>query len=375
MRPIGETGVQTHIGEVKTLLTSNQVPHKLLTPFSYNKSIVYPVFSLRKLIFIFHKPFSVWWYRYWHALFLQKSLTSYLNDEKPCIIYAQCPLSAKAALSARKSIQQKVVMAVHFNISQANEWADKGLIKNDDWLFKSIVDFECKILSKLDGIIYVSDFMKKSVETRIPEVQRVSAKVIPNFINDPGKPAYSPSTTLSLITIGTLEDRKNHTYGIDIIKECHNQGNRVSLTIIGDGPNRKALEQKVKALNLEHYITFLGYKTNAATFISQHTAYIQVSKMESFGITLIEAMARGTPVFATKVGGMPEVFENNIHGQLLPLNDAISAAQIINAFLVNPINVSDARYKCREYFLKNFELNIVSKKLLKFFSTFNKYDS
>src|SRR5690606_4845908 len=100
--------------------------------------LIYPVFGMRRLIDYVSKPTSVWWYRYWHSVALERALRQNLKGGRPCVVYAQCPLSARAALRARASEDQKVVMVVHFNLSQADEWVGKGAIAREGRLFKSI---------------------------------------------------------------------------------------------------------------------------------------------------------------------------------------------------------------------------------------------
>ena len=109
MRPYGETGVQTHFNCFRDFLTSRQQKQQLITPFSSPKYLVYPVFALRKIVDRLSGPLSVWWYRYWHAYFLKLALQQYLKAGQPCVIYAQCPLSAlsyhlKCRQSAHKTL-------------------------------------------------------------------------------------------------------------------------------------------------------------------------------------------------------------------------------------------------------------------------------
>lgn len=66
------------------------------------------------------RPAGVWWYRRWHAHYLDDALRRHLNErERGGVVYAQCPVSAEVALRVRKG--QRVVMAAHFNVSQAQE--------------------------------------------------------------------------------------------------------------------------------------------------------------------------------------------------------------------------------------------------------------
>ena len=141
MRPTGETGVQTHCNSFMDYLAQHRINHQLITPFSYHNWLVYPIFALRKILHFFSGTLSVWWYRHWHAYFLQLALQQQLKSGFDCVIYAQCPVSAAAALKARISSQQRVIMVTHFNISQADEWVGKGVISKDSALYCNIQEF------------------------------------------------------------------------------------------------------------------------------------------------------------------------------------------------------------------------------------------
>lgn len=82
------------------------------------------------------------------------------------------------------------------------------------------------------------------------------------------------------------------------------------LTIIGDGPDRTALEHKVRTLQLPIPISFLQTTHEAAMQeMRRSDIFILLSKHEGFPMTILEAMAAGLPVIASKVGGIPEMID------------------------------------------------------------------
>ena len=362
MRPKGETGVQTHFNTFIDYLNTNGQSVELITPYSAPLWLVYPLFAVRKLL---KGPLSVWWYRYWHAFFVEMALKKRLKKDSSCTVYAQCPLTANAALNARVSNNQRIVMVTHFNISQAEEWAGKGMIAKSDKLYQSIKHFEETVLPQLDGLVFVSEFMKQEVINRIPAISKVNTIVVPNFLADPGLNNHT-ETTADLINIGTLEARKNQSYLLDIIAALRAQDKPLTLTIVGDGPDRSLLETKAKDLGISDLVTFAGFVSNAAELITSHKAYIHVATMESFGITLIEALARSKPVFAIPVGGIPEILNNNEVGMALPLNDANVAAQVITNTMNNQQWLTETCIKAREVFLANYANDIAAKNLYNF---------
>jgi len=365
MRPTGETGVQTHFNCLCDFLSAQQISHELVTPFSYYKFLVYPIFGMRAFLHRLSGNMSVWWYRHWHKYFLRLVLQQKLQSGADCVIYAQCPLAADAALRARKSANQRVVMVTHFNISQADEWAGKGLIADDGRYYQSIREFEAEVLPKLDGLVFVSKFMQRELLKRIPSISQVPSAVIPNFLPDPGLSGPQPSVA-DLINIGTLEARKNQQYLLEIIAALRAQGTALSLTIVGDGPDLPKLQEKAKILQITDLVRFAGFVANAAELISLHKACIHVASIENLPITLIEAIARGRPVFAAPVGGVGEILGNNLAGLALPLNDAQAAAKLIAAAMNNAAWMADTGAASRQRFLDMFANEVSAKNLIRF---------
>lgn len=369
MRPEGDTGVQTHFRTFMAYLHETGRQVDLITPYNASLWQVYPVFGLRKFVNLFSREWGVWWYRYWHAFFLQQALKQRLQKGKACVIYAQCPLSAQAALRARVSNNQRVVMVAHFNISQADEWAGKGLIPNGGRFYREIQAFEAEVLLQLDALVFVSEFMRRELIRRIPAITKMAAEVVPNFLPDPGLPVVQTIAT-DLINIGTLEARKNQHYLLEIVAAMRELGQPLTLTLVGDGPDRGALEDKARALKIDDLVRFSGYLSNAAVQIGGHRAYIHVATLESFGITLIEAMARGRPVFAAPVGGVPEVLGDGAAGMALPLSDAKAAARIVANAMCDLDWMAATATAARQRFLKEYESDVAARRLEQFVVSF-----
>ena len=97
-----------------------------------------PVFGFRHALERCSRSAGVAWYRHWHEVFLRNALRRRLAEVGDCVVYAQGPLAARAALYARRGPHQRVIMAVHFRISQADEWADKKQITPGGRVFRAI---------------------------------------------------------------------------------------------------------------------------------------------------------------------------------------------------------------------------------------------
>lgn len=364
LREHGETGVQTHFNAFREYLNKVSQPSILVNPFSAPAWLVYPLFSLRTLISIIHKPSSIWWYRHWHFQCLKLALKKVVRG-RPCVIYAQCPLSALAALQVRPSAEILVVMVAHFNISQANEFADKKMIKTGSSYYQSIQDLESFVLSKIDAIVYVSEFSKAALEIRHPSLISKPSTVCPNFI-DPPSGIELDAVHTDLVTIGTLEPRKNQSYLLEILAEAARFGKRYSLSIIGDGKDRKGLEALANQLGIRSQVRFLGFRADAAKLLPGHRAYCHVAKMENSPLAIIEAMSAGLPIFATMAGGVSGIFKDGIEGKFIPLDDSVSAAKMIIDVLEDSCKSAEYSRSAKENFDRNFSSSVLAPILYEF---------
>ena len=367
MRPAGDSGLQTHFQQFARYLDDQEVSFGLVTPFDAPKALVYPTFAVRKVLGPLNGSLSVWWYVRWHTAYLQYALWKHLSDGKPRIVYAQNPPSAGAALRVRANSSQRVVMAAHFNTSEAIEWADKGLISTQGLLYRAIQAREFETLRGIDGIVYFSEFMRRTLQKETCGVDAIPYRLIPNFIADPdiGEPVAEQALT-DLVNVGTFEPRKNQSFILDILAAAKDRGHSLTATFIGDGPTRGEIESKARRLGLTDRVRFLGYIPNAAEKMQAHRAYIHAARMENFPFALVEAMARGLPIFAAPVGGVPEVFQDGVEGQYLSLDSPHESAARILKILRNPSLLAAMSKASRSRFLQCYETKAVAPKLLDF---------
>lgn len=363
MRPEGDTGVQTHFRTFVQWLQQRGAPVCLVTPYTAPKALVYPLFAARRVVDLLSKPASVWWYRHWHQQMLEIALHRELARREACVIYAQCPLSAAAALKVRRSPRQRVVLVVHFNVSQADEWAGKGMIAASGDHANRIRAFEAETLARLDGLVFVSDFMRRELLARIPAIAAVPFVVAPNFVPDPGQPEPQ-RIEADLLTVGTLEPRKNQAYALEIVAAAARQGRRLTLSVAGDGPDRSALEARAQALGIAGQVRFLGFVRNAAGLCARHRACLHTARIENLPLTLVEAFSRGVPVFAPAVGGVPEVLNDGHEGRIIPLDQPDQAAALlVHWFELGEQRLAAAGQEARATFLRRFESDVAAARL------------
>ena len=188
------------------------------------------------------------------------------------------------------------------------------------------------LVSASDLIVLPSDAYRRKFLQAFPHVQERTI-FIHNGI-DPGR--FSPSTYVNhgfnryILCVAELQEYK----AVDILllaaKPLLTSDDSLTLVLAGDGPLRPDLESLSSSLGIRHRTMFLGTQgaSEIATLLHGCEMLVLPSRMEPFGIVLIEAMACKAPVVATNVGGIPEIVEHEVSGILVePENpEALSAA-------------------------------------------------
>jgi len=107
------------------------------------------------------------------------------------------------------------------------------------------------------------------------------------------------------------------------------------VTLIGDGPARAELERVVHTLGLQDTITFAGYKSQAdvAAALRETDLFVLPSFAEGVPVVLMEAMASGVAVIATRIAGIPELVEDGVSGLLVPAGDIDALADALLTLL------------------------------------------
>jgi L-malate glycosyltransferase len=105
------------------------------------------------------------------------------------------------------------------------------------------------------------------------------------------------------------------------------------LAFLGDGPERPHIEAEVRARGLAGDVRFLGEQLDVVPTLQAARVFLLPSETESFGLAALEALACGTPVVATHVGGLPEVIREGEDGFLLPVGDVEAMAEAVGRIL------------------------------------------
>ncbi len=211
------------------------------------------------------------------------------------------------------------------------------------------------LVRRVDAFIAVSNLTKD----RFIAWSRVSADkglVVPNSIDlanfKPGAKSpdlvkrYGLQGKTVLMTMGRLvsaERYKGFDEVIEILPLLIKTTPNLSYMIIGEGNDRRRLQEKVKTLGVEDYVVFTGFisEEEKCTHYNLADAFVMPSRGEGFGIVFLEAMACGVPVVGSILDGSREALRDGALGALVDPNDARAIQDAIMDALRRPRHVDE----------------------------------
>jgi glycosyltransferase involved in cell wall biosynthesis len=124
------------------------------------------------------------------------------------------------------------------------------------------------------------------------------------------------------VAAGRLEEHKGHAVLLDTLAALRARNRDFVAVLAGEGPLREPLERRAERLGLGRSLRFAGAAEALGPLLLAADAVVLPSLRETVPLTLLEALARGRPVIASRVGGVPELIEDGITGRLVPPGDA-----------------------------------------------------
>ncbi len=191
--------------------------------------------------------------------------------------------------------------------------------------FQAITQFS---ILRSHGLTAVSDFLKRETvrDFSVPESR---IEVVPNFVDTriyrPGlepchRATLAPDGEKIVMHISNFRPVKRVEDVVDIFARV--LGEIPSrLVLVGDGPDLPRARAKVEELGIRDRVVFLGEYTPVQELLSCSDLFLLPSGSESFGLAALEAMACGSPVVASRVGGLPEVIIDGETGYLCEVGD------------------------------------------------------
>jgi N-acetyl-alpha-D-glucosaminyl L-malate synthase BshA len=273
-----------------------------------------------------------------HDLAITSSILNLHRSEGLDILHAHYALPhAVSAYLARSAAQfdrgrpaPHVVTTLH--------GTDITLVGNDP-SYAPLTQF---VIQQSDAVTAVSEHLaRRTRENFCSEIGGVPCpiEVIPNFVD---VDLFHPSAAQ-----GRKEDIPNavHVSNFRAVKrvpwllrafDLATRGREAALTLVGDGPEQGACRSLARDLGIAERVRFLGERDALPELLAPADVFVLTSSEESFGLSALEAMSCGTPVVATRVGGVSEVVDDGVSGLLSGVDDLEGFAANLQRVMFEP---------------------------------------
>lgn len=274
---------------------------------------------------------------------------------------------ALAAVYAKRNFQKPLVFTPHFHPVGANKLRTMG-----KKLYASLVGRH--IFANSDAVIAVSNYERRLIsETFHFNEQRITH--VPNGINAKnfmGVARGISSPKKSILYVGRLEEYKGVQYLIGAFPNVREKEKDAQLLIVGVGSQKRKLVSLAESLGVQDDVHFLGTVSDAelANLYSTSNLFVMPSEYEAFCIAMVEAMAYGLPIIATRVGGMPELIGNNLRGLLINYPPDVKTLAEMESYLLKDSDFSSKiGHAARDYVLEEFSWRSVAENLVKVYAS------
>jgi len=159
-------------------------------------------------------------------------------------------------------------------------------------------------------------------------------------------------------SVAVLRSWKGHLYLLQAFHELIQGGGRAFLVLVGEGPYRVVIEEKIAQLGLQHWVRLVGFRDHVAPWFALMDVMVLASYAnEGVPQSLLQALAMARPVIGTTVGGIPEVIVEGETGLLVPPREARLLAQAMGQLMADPENREELGRRGRELVVERFTMD------------------
>jgi glycosyltransferase involved in cell wall biosynthesis len=217
----------------------------------------------------------------------------------------------------------------------------------ENWRIKLYERFDRLLLRWTDWVVCVSRPL--AVEIGRSRMRRTPPQFIPNCalfrFQDVALPVNRlqfrqalglPEDAFCICAAGRLSPEKGQRYLLQALPNLVGRIPRLLLILLGEGRERPELERLATELGIRKHVLFAGFKKDIRPWIEACDLLVNPSLTEGTPNVVLEAMALGTPVIATGVGGVPDLVEHLTSGILVAPGDSSVLAGAIHALFASP---------------------------------------
>jgi glycosyltransferase involved in cell wall biosynthesis len=192
---------------------------------------------------------------------------------------------------------------------------------------------------------------------------------IPNGTEIPAPVIRSDSRPVIIGTVGRFVAAKDYLTLIRAAAILRDASCEFRLYLIGDGPIRSELEREIAALELQPFVQMPGFQHDVGSWLARFDMFVMSSIREGQPVALLEAMASGLPVVATRVGGIPSTVQHGREGILVEPGDPAALATALRVLVDNFVKRRRFGEKARERVVREFSIQAVCDRYVKLYQT------
>lgn len=326
---------------LRHVFTSTKVSHRVVDGINvYEATKVYPgirYINLPK------------WERFTKTWIFRKVFNKYVKEcGMPDIVHVHIILYAPPAVFLKTKYNLPFVITEHW--TKMNTEKLEMRVRNQTFAYRYA-----------DRVICVSEALAESLRKKC----NIESLVINNMVSDQffeSRKTERKDCQFRFIGVGALRKNKRFDVLVEAFALCKFPEN-VRLDIVGEGEERSLIESKIKEYDVGKQVHLLGVKTpeEVNKLLCQSDCFVLSSRLETFAIVVIEALAKGLPVIATRCGG-PETFVRPKDGLLVEKENAQELAKALKymAEHYRDYNADEIRQHCRD----NFSQDVIADKII-----------
>lgn len=283
---------------------------------------------------------------------LGRKATETIRNFNPDIIHSLAAQTAVAAYKVSKKLSKPLLTTVN---RMGNDYVEDLQKIPDIKLIALSAAIQEKLINR-DGF------------------KRESVSILPNGLNLKYFPIMEKSDIIEskrlpvVGTYGMLLETKGQRDFVKAGALVIEKGVDAEFLIMGHGPDKPALRSLADELHITKLLTFSASTITDSRNLGNLDIFVEPTKQEGFGMSVLQAMATGVPVIACGVGGIFSLIEDGVDGLLVPAGDNEAMAEAICTLLQKPLFREELAHNAREKVEKEFNSKVVAQKLLEYYT-------
>ncbi|MBF2065779.1 MAG: glycosyltransferase [Calothrix sp. C42_A2020_038] len=275
-------------------------------------------------------------------------LARYLQQEQPLSLLSALHYPSEIAIFAKHTarVKTRVVIAEQNTLSLEAKNLPQRTARLTPLKARLFYPWANAIVAVSQG---VADDLAQVIKVPRQQIQVIYNPVIPPDIleksqKDVAHPWFNSGEPPVILGVGRLIEQKDFPTLIRAFAQVLSI-RPARLMILGVGSQKPYLETLIRELNLENYVTILGFQENPYAYMARASVFALSSAWEGFGNVIVEALAVGTPVVSTNcLSGPAEILAGGKYGSLVPVGDSQAMAKSILKVLSGNYPIVDSNW-------------------------------